>query len=150
MTVEEKIHVLVAEIRQCINDDNLMAAHRKLDAIDSELGRLRTAQGELRAHLETRAKEYDALASAAYQEDHRHSRNIFAGIAIELREALAIMEAEAVRPAQRQNAAAPTLLDALKDTTDRFESCLKAHGTAPEYAALAVEDARAAIAKAEG
>ena len=33
-----KMHVLVAEIRRCIGDDELMTAHRKLDALDVLIG----------------------------------------------------------------------------------------------------------------
>lgn len=37
MTDVQKMFVLLAEIRQCINDDNLMAAQRKVMAIETML-----------------------------------------------------------------------------------------------------------------
>lgn len=49
-----------------------------------------------------------------------------------------------------ESAAAPDLLRELKRTVVRLERCILAGGTDPEYAAIALEDARAAIARAEG
>lgn len=37
LTTTRKIHVLVAEIRRCLDTDKMLAAYRKLDAIDDLL-----------------------------------------------------------------------------------------------------------------
>ena len=42
LDVRAKIFVLLSEIRQCINDDHLMAAQRKVQAIETFLQRART------------------------------------------------------------------------------------------------------------
>lgn len=34
-TLAAKMHIIVEEIRQCINDDELMAGHRKLNSLDA-------------------------------------------------------------------------------------------------------------------
>ena len=47
-------------------------------------------------------------------------------------------------------ATAPELLRELKSLSERFRSCVIASGTDPKYADVAVENARALIAKAEG
>jgi hypothetical protein len=42
VTNQQKLFVLLAEIRQCINDDHLMAAQRKITAIEDLLPRWRS------------------------------------------------------------------------------------------------------------
>ena len=62
---------------------------------------------------------------------------------------------EADKPAwtaeqERMRDAAPALYEALRDTIGRFRLCMVVSGTDPEYADIAVQAARAALAQAEG
>lgn len=43
LTIAQKMHILIAEIRRCVEDDRIMASYRKMNALDALVKELESA-----------------------------------------------------------------------------------------------------------